>query len=127
MRWSVFFIISLLHIFSFSACTSQEEIQYDPESIAQKWICAEVYHNDEKQEIFSGAYVLELHKDNSYIYKAGMFEDMGNWTINKSEILLTNQSGEQKSFEILEINDTALIVQMEQMGGDLRMHLTTEI
>lgn len=127
MRRSLVFIISFLLVFIFTACTSQEEVQYDPEAIAQKWICSEVYHNDKKQEIFSGAYVLELHKDNSYKYKAGMFEDNGNWTINKSEILLTNQSGEQKSLEILGINDTALIVQMEQMGGELRMHLITEI
>lgn len=127
MRCSVIFFVNIFFSLFFIACSSQEEKQYEAESIAQKWICSEVYHNDEKQDIFSGAYILELNKDNSYSYKAGMFEDLGNWTISKSEILLTNHLGEQKSLEIIQLNDTLLIVQMEQMGGDLRMHLSSEI
>lgn len=122
--YNIFFIASL---FLFFACKSNEELQLDISLLTQKWICSEVYHNDKKQEIFTGAYMLDLKHDNSYIYKAGMFEDEGNWTISNSEILLTNQSGEQKSFEILHVNDTSLVVEIQQMGADVRMHLNSEI
>lgn len=116
----------LILSFFFISCNSSSDREIDISLLTNNWICKEVFRNDELQEIFPGAYALELKEDNSYLYQAGMFQENGVWSIKYAEIFLKNEGGETKEWLVLAINDTSLVVETEQMGDNVRMHFVPE-
>lgn len=116
----------LILLFFVISCNSSSDRDIDISLLTNNWICKEVFRNDELQEIFPGAYALELKQDKSYQYQAGMFQENGIWSVEDADIFLKNESGEIKEWFVLSINDTSLVVETEQMGDHLRMHFVPE-
>ncbi len=109
------------------SCNSGSDVEIDQDLLINSWVCVEIFNNDEEREIFPGAYSLEINNDNTYSYKAGMHEDNGSWSIVKEDVLLNSKDGETRALSVLTLNDTTLVLEMEQMGDNIRMHFTPEI
>ena len=97
-----------------------------PELLVREWQCVELYQNDELQEMVSGSIRIEFREDRSYTYKAGLHEESGKWTISDNMLQTEAADKTTKEIEILELNDSTLLLDVNQMGTSMRMKLVSE-